>query len=182
MSVAKTRVLRWISGNTQKNRIHNKEICLKIGWLLLTKRWERFARDGLVMFKGELESTDAAGRVPHPSLTWRDAGRGVRRSWSRVSAASEFFFFFLDSRWLGSIWANAAWFAPNQADSAILSRIGRRPIRPKQAEIGLESGRKILNSHLRGIVMCFLPSSFFVLWIKYINVFFKNILIVKIYK
>ena len=92
MSVAKTRVLRWISGNTQKNRIHNKEICLKIGWPLLMKRWERFARDGLVMFKGELESTDAAGRVPHPSLM---------RLPSRRCHVWAFFFFNWDSRRFG---------------------------------------------------------------------------------
>ena len=91
MSVAKTRVLRWISGNTQKNRIHNKEICLKIGWLLLMKRWERFARDGLVMFKGELESTDTAGRVPHPSPT------RLPSCWCHVWALFFFIFFFWNS-------------------------------------------------------------------------------------
>ena len=98
MSVAKTRVLRWISENTQKNRIHNKEICLKIGWLLLMKRWERFARDGLVMFKGELESTDAVGRVPHPSPT------RLPSRWCHVWASFFFFGFAptrLDSRQFG---------------------------------------------------------------------------------
>ena len=132
MSVAKTRVLRWISGNTQKNRIHNKEICLKIGWLLLMKRWERFARDGLVMFKGELESTDAAGRVPHPSLM---------RLPSRRCHVWAFFFFNWDSRRLGSIRADSAlihaepdWFGQNRAISAISVRIGRQLKRPEQSK------------------------------------------------
>ena len=62
------------------------------------------------------------------------------------------------------------------------SHIG--PYRPttETAEIGLESGRNSRNSHLRGIVMCFLPSPFFVLWIKDSNMFFNNILIIKIYR
>ena len=92
-----------------------------------------------------LECTDAAGRVPHPSLTQRDAGRGVRRSWPRVGAASAFFFFFFsDSHRLGSIRADAARFAPNRlrfapnrADSA---RIGSyRPYRSISA--GNQYGR-----------------------------------------
>ena len=30
MSITKMRMLRWISGNTEKDRIWNEEICLKI--------------------------------------------------------------------------------------------------------------------------------------------------------
>ena len=45
-------------------------------------------------------------------------------------------------------------------------RIGQRLKWPKQAKIDLEYRQKSQNSHLRGILMCFLPSSFFVLWIK----------------
>ena len=39
-----------------------------------------------------LESTDTAGRVPHPSPTRPDVGRDVRHGCQRVGAASEFFF------------------------------------------------------------------------------------------
>ena len=105
----------------------------------------------------------------------RDAASDVV---AHTSVPCFFFFFFflrftptqLDSRWLS---LDSCQFTPNQADSA---RIGPyRPYRvvlagdrygrnmPKKAEICLESGRKIRNSHLRGILMCFLPSSFFVL-------------------
>ena len=138
MSVAKTRVLRWISGNTQKNRIHNKEICLKIGWLLLMKRWERFARDGLVMFKGELESTDAAGRVPHPSLM---------RLPSRRCHVWAFFFFLIGIRADSARFAPIRlWFTPNRTDSA---RIG--PYQPYRfVSAGNWNGRNSRNSHLRG--------------------------------
>ena len=61
-----------------------------------------------------LESTDEAGRVAHPSPTRRDAGRGVRRGWPHVGAASEFYLFIYFS-W---ICANSAQFALNQDDSA----------------------------------------------------------------
>ena len=120
----------------------------------------------------QLESTDAAGRVPHPSPTRPDVGHGVQHGCLRVGATSKLFFF-------SRIRADAAQFASNRVDlarirsyrpyrviSAISNRIGRRPIRPirlKQAKIGLESRRNSRNSDLRGIVMCFLPSSFFVL-------------------
>ena len=49
MSVAEMRILSWISWNAQKDRIRNKEICLKI----LMKRLEKIAWDGLAMFKGK---------------------------------------------------------------------------------------------------------------------------------
>ena len=108
----------------------------------------------------KLESTDAAPEVQHPRLRWLS----VRRS------ASAFFFFFSDSRRLGSIRADVARFvpnrlrfAPNRANSA---KIGLyRPYRvvsagdrysqnmPETAEIDLEYGWKSRN----------LPSSFF-LW------------------
>ena len=99
----------------------------------------------------DLESMDAAGRVPHLSPTWLPVRRC--RVWV-------FFFFFSDFRWLGFDSRQTGLIWPE------LGHIGRRLKRLKQAEIGLEFSRNSRNSHLRGIVMCFLPSSFFVLWIK----------------
>ena len=152
------------------------------------------------MLFAQLECTDAAGRVPHPSSTRRDAGRGVRRGWLRVGAASAFFFFFFsDLCRLGSIRADAARFAPNRlrfapnrANSARIGpyrpyqwisagdRYGRN--RPESAETCRNQPWKSPERPKFWPQMRFLPYSFFVLWIKYINVFFKNILIVKIYR
>ena len=117
-------------------------------------------------------------------LFWaRKHGRGTRGAAPASDADARalvrvcIFFFFvylrfaltrLDSCRLGSIRAKSAsiltepsWFDQNWAVLAIAGRIGRRPIRPKQAEngwnmpkmveIGLEYGRKSRN----------LPSSFF---------------------
>ena len=82
--------------------------------------------------------------------------------------ASAFFFFFFSR-----IHADLAQFTPNWSDSAkielyrpyrVVSAIGRYGRNMLEtAEIGLESSRNSRNSHLRGIVICFLPSSFFVL-------------------
>ena len=111
-----------------------------------------------------------------------DAGRSVQRGWPRVGAASAFFFFFffLDSRLLGSIRvestsiraestsiraestsirAKPGWFGQNRAVSAISVNIGRRPIRPKQAGIGLENHRRDRNSDLK-CVSCLILSLF----------------------
>ena len=63
------------------------------------------------LFAGHLESTDAAGRVPHPSPMWPDAV-------ARASVLHLSFFFSFNSRRLGSIRADATRFVPNQADSA----------------------------------------------------------------
>ena len=94
-----------------------------------------------------LESTDAAPEVPHPRLTRLPA----------CQTASAFFFF-SDSRQLGSIRADAARFvpnrlrfAPNRADSA---KIG--PYRPYQVVSAggrysrdrLENGRNMPKSAL----------------------------------
>ena len=132
-----------------------------------------------------LESTNAAKRVPHLHPTWPHVGCGIWCGCLRVGATSEFFFFFFssDSHRLGLIRAVVARFMPNRLrfalnrpESGCIGHIGSyRPAtdtvetsrkRPKQAKIGIESGWKSRNSHLRSIVMCFLPSSFFVLWIK----------------
>lgn len=43
--VAETRILRWLSWNTLKDRIWNGEICLKIGVTPIDERWGRVAWD-----------------------------------------------------------------------------------------------------------------------------------------
>ena len=96
----------------------------------------------------ELESTDAAGRVPHPSPTRPDAGRGVRLCCPRVGATSELFF-------ISRIRTDSTQFAPTRLDSRRIELIrpesghigSYRPVtetgrkQSKQAEIGLESSR-----------------------------------------
>ena len=127
------------------------------------------------------------GRGTRGAAPASDAGCGVRCGCPRVHPRLRFFFFFSDSRRLDSIRADAARFvlnrlrfASNRADSAKIGpyrpyrvvstggRYGRN--RPETAEIGLEYGRKSRN----------LPSFFFC-ESRHSNVFFKNILIVKIY-
>ena len=133
-----------------------------------------FLQQSAWMVYYQLESTDAAGRVVHPSpmqLTARQC-----RVW----------FFF---SW---ICADSARFEPMQLDSRRIELI-----RPESGRIGhIGSYRPATDAAKTGWnrpwnspeqpkfwpQMCFLPSSFFVLWIKYINMFFKNILIVKIYR
>ena len=133
-------------------------------------------------FNRNLESTNAARRVPHLRPTRAHVGCGIWCGCLRVGATSEFFFS-SDSHRLSLIRAVVARFMPNRLrfalnrlESGCIGHIGSyRPAtdtvetsrkRPKQAKIGIESGWKSRNSHLRSIVMCFLPSSFFVLWIK----------------
>ena len=120
-----------------------------------------------------LESTDAVARALMPHLS--------------------FFFFFLrliptllDLCQHNSIHAESAsihnepgWFGQNRAVSAISDRIGRQLMRPKQAEISLETCRNSQNYDLRGL-SCLLLSLF--CESRHSNVFFKNILIVKIYR
>ena len=99
------------------------------------------------------------------------ARHGTRRPMRLPARRCRFwaFFFSLDSRRTGLV----------RPDSG---HIGSYRPTTETAEIGLESGWNSRNSHLRRIVMCFLPSPFFVLWIKDGNVFFNNILIIKIYR
>ena len=124
-------------------------------------------------------SLDTAGRVPHQSPTQPNAGCSVRRG-CRVS---------LIHANSASICANSARIGPNQVVLA-----GNRN-KPKSAlnyagtaEIGFEWGPNILNlSFLDFIlniwcffcvfffVLCFLPSSSFVLWIKTMVMWFLRI-------
>ena len=139
----------------------------------------------------ELGSTDAAPEVPHPRPTRRYAGRGVRRDCPRVGPRLGFFFFFFPR-----IRANAARFmpnrlrfAPNRADSAKIEpylpywvilasdRYGRN--RPETAETCQKRPKSALN--MAGKVETCLLLSFFC-ESRHSNVFFKNILIVKIYR
>ena len=108
--------------------------------------------------------------------TWLEVYRTLVRRKTRLPTrrcrvwAFFFFFFFLGFTptrlQFVPICAELGWFDQNQAVSAISGRIGQRLKWPKQAKIGPEYRQKSQNSHLRGILMCFLPSSFFVLWIK----------------
>ena len=133
-----------------------------------------------------LESTDAAPEVPHPCPTRLPARR----------SASAFFFFFLDSRRLGSIRADAARFVPNRLrfapNRADLAKIGPyRPYRvvsaggrygrnrPETAETCRKRPKSALN--MAGKAETCLLLSFFC-ESRHSNVFFKNILIVKIYR
>ena len=83
-------------------------------------------KHAIILLPSNLESTDMAGRMPHPRPTRLDTGHGVRRGCPHIGATSEFFFFFSsDSHQLGSIRTDAArfvpnrlQFAPNRADSA----------------------------------------------------------------
>ena len=49
MSVVKMRILRWINGNTQKDKIWNEKICLKIGVLLI----DEMMREGCLRWFGQ---------------------------------------------------------------------------------------------------------------------------------
>ena len=109
-----------------------------------------FARDvGVRDIIFELESTDAAGRVPHPHPTRPDAGRNIQCGCSLIDVASAFFFFFLgftltrlDSRQLGLIRADTARFVPNRLRFAP-NRANSDRIRPYQpATDTAETGRK----------------------------------------
>ena len=104
-----------------------------------------------------LESMDVVGRIPHPNPTQPDA---VSDAVARVLVPRLSFFFSRIRTDSASIHANLRRTKLIRPDSG---RIGQRLKWPKQAKIGLEYRQKSQNSHLRGILMCFLPSSFFVL-------------------
>ena len=149
------------------------------------------------------ESNTAWCRVRHPTQL------PVRRC--RVCFFFFFFFFTVTSTRLlfSPICAKPRRFGQNQAVSAKSGYIGRQPKRIETAEISLESCWNSQNrlwmrpkhpkfvlsqfySEYLLLLLCFLfcfafclcclPSSFFVLWSRHSNVFFKNILIVKIYR
>ena len=131
-------------------------------------------------------SLDTAGRVPHQSPTQPDAGCSVRRG-CRVS---------LIHANSASICANSARIGPNQVVLA-----GNRN-KPKSAlnyagtaEIGFEWGPNILNLFFLNFIWIFVASFVFSFLFcvsclllslfcesRHSNVFFKNILIVKIYR
>ena len=138
-----------------------------------------------------------AGRVLHQSSTWPDAGCGVWRSCPRVGTAFKLFFFFF----LGFA-STRLQFTPNRADSA---RIGLYQPVIEMAEICLKSCWNSRNQlwmrpkypksvipqfyyeYLLLLLCClfwFVFLAFFFLCFVnqgHSNVFFKNILIVKIY-
>ena len=113
----------------------------------------------------------------------------VRCGCPRVGPRLCFFFFFSDSCRLGSIRANMARFVPNRADSARIGpyrpyrvvlagdRYGRN--RPETAETCRKRPKSALNI-ARKAETCLLLSFF--CESRHSNVFFKNILIVKIYR
>ena len=136
---------------------------------------------------GELESTDAAPEVPHPSPsgTQRPTRLPARRS------ASGFFFFFFSQ-----IHADSTQFAPTRLDSCQIGFDSHQTglIRPKWGCIRhirsyrlaadtAETGRKRPKSALNMVgkaETCLLL--YFFCESRHSNVFFKNILIVKIYR
>ena len=154
----------------QSNVIHHIYIYIYI-YIFKIQQRSYLVHKAPTFVRSRLEGTDAAPEVPHPRPTWDAVSDTVARVSVRVCV---FFFFFLgfaptrldscrisfDSRQTGLIW-------PKSADTAKTCRK-----QPKYAEIGLEYGRKSRN----------LPSSFFFCESRHSNVFFKNILIVKIYR
>ena len=133
--------------------------------------YDKIFKEILANLIHSLESTDAVARALMPCLSF---------FFLRLTPT------LLDLCQRNSIHAESAsirselgWFDQNRAVSAISNRIGRQLIRPKQAEISLESCRNSQNYDLRG-VSCLLLSLF--CESRHSNVFFKNILIVKIYR
>ena len=86
----------------------------------------------------DLESTDAAGRVLHPSPKRRDVGRGVWRGWPRVGAASNIYFIFFkihdDTARFAPTWLDSRRTGLIQPESSLIGHLGpyRPPIQPKQ--------------------------------------------------
>ena len=126
-----------------------------------------------------------------------DAGCGVRRSCPCVGTASELFFFFFKIR------IELGQFDQNWVVSVEFGCIGLWLKQSKQADIGLESCRNQLwmrLKHPKSVIpqfyseyllfllcylFCFVFLAFFFLSFvnqDHSNVFFKNILIVKIYR
>ena len=127
----------------------------------------------LLLFTYFLESTDAAPEVPHPRPTRHDAGRNVRRSCPRVGPCLLFFF--------SRIHADLARFATMRLDSCRCGFNSHRTglIRPKSGHIRhIESYRPAADMAeiAETCLLSFFCES------RHSNVFFKNILIVKIYR
>ena len=113
-----------------------------------------------IQFSYALESTDAAPEVPHPCLTRDAASDAVARVSVRVCV---FFFFFLE-------------FVPTRLNSR-----RRGSIHAESASICAESGWPKSALNMAGKAETCLLLSFFC-ESRHSNVFFKNILIVKIYR
>ena len=128
--------------------------------------------------------------MPHSRPTWRDVGHSVRRGCLHVGPCLLFFFFFSRIR------TDAARFAPNRADSAKIGlyrpyqvvsakgRYGRN--RPETAETCRKRLKSALNMARKPdtclLLYFFCESRIVMCFLRHSNVFFKNILIVKIYR
>ena len=158
----------------------------------------------------KLWGTDAARRVPHRSPTWPNARCSVRRDCLHIDAMSELFFFSDSHRLnsirvdLASIHADSARSGPYQSNRVISAddrnRLKLALNHAEIAEIGFEWVPNILNLSFINFILnicCFFCVFFFVFVFCFVflaffflcfvnqdhsNVFFKNILIVKIYR
>ena len=148
---------------------------------------------------------DEAGRVSHQSSMWPDVACGIRRS-ALVPRLNFFFFIYIFLIFISWIRADSAWFASNRADSARIGLYRLYRSVTETAKIGLESCWRSRNwlwmrpKHPKSVLpqfyseyllllLCFLfgfvfLAFFFLCFVNQCIVmyFFKNILIVKIYR